>query len=149
MEEKFIIITIVLLFFTISCTSQKEETNLSPSVRQKELRDKLKQQLGVTYNQPIPEATGAQLDRGRALYDQLCASCHGHRGNGEGVNNNALVYKPSDLSDRKQAHFFSEQARLHIITNGIEGSAMISWKNILPEKDLLSVYVYTRSLIKN
>lgn len=147
MKEIYIILIIALVIFAISCNTQKEETDLGRSVRQTELRSKLKQQLSETYDQPISAATKTQLDRGRALFDQICAPCHGHRGDGEGVNNDALIYKPSDLSDPEQARFFSEQARLYIIMNGIEGTAMMSWKNMLPDTDLLSVYLYTRSLI--
>ncbi len=148
MKKKHILPIIALLISIISCNNPKEETDSSLSVRRTELRNKIKIQLGEAYDQPIPTATKQQLERGRALFDQICAPCHGHRGDGEGVNNDALIYKPSDLSDQEQAHFFSEQARLYIIMNGIEGTAMMSWKNMLPDADLHSVYLYTRTLIK-
>jgi len=148
MKKKLIILPLLILF-SISCTEQRAENDLNASQRKQAVRTQIKQKLGDKYDANIPAATDAQLERGQALFDQLCAPCHGHRGDGEGVNNDALVYKPSDLTDPVEARFFSEQARLYIIRNGIEGTAMMSWKNMLPEDDLLSVYLYTRSLIKN
>ena len=48
-----------------------------------ELRERLKGELGEKYDQSVPEATEAQLKRGAELYPQVCASCHGGRGDGQ------------------------------------------------------------------
>ncbi len=114
--------------------------------RWEELRRQLQQTLGEKYNTPIPAATVPQLKRGSELFVQLCAGCHGARGDGKAAHPGVLLQQPSNFTDATQAAFFSEQARLHIIRNGITGTAMMGWKEVLPESDVLAIYLYVRYL---
>ncbi len=111
------------------------------------LRERLQLELGEKYNQPIPEATAAQLKRGAELYPQVCASCHGGRGDGLGRITEGLAWNPTSFTDPRQATFFSGQARLEIIRNGIAGTPMMGWQKVLTEEDILALYLYTHSLI--
>jgi len=43
--------------------------------------------------------------KGKASYDQMCASCHGAAGKGDGAAAAALNPKPKDLSDKKYGLF--------------------------------------------
>ena len=110
------------------------------------LRDSLQAAMGEKYGQPVLTATEAELRRGKELYPQLCAACHGERGDGRGVTGAALAAPPPSFSDPEQAAFFSEQARLEIIRKGVAGTAMMAWDNVLPESDILSLYFYIRLL---
>lgn len=121
--------------------------NPSHRQRQAQVREQLRLKLGERYDEPVPAATPQQLERGSKLYVQLCAPCHGGRGDGKGHTGVALAIPPSVFTDREQARFFSEQARLHIIRKGMPGTAMMGWETVLPEKDIQALYGYIRSLI--
>ncbi|HKB59242.1 MAG TPA: cytochrome c [Gallionellaceae bacterium] len=46
---------------------------------------------------PLP-ASAKNIDAGKALYGQMCASCHGPAGRGDGAAGRALNPPPSDLA---------------------------------------------------
>jgi mono/diheme cytochrome c family protein len=117
--------------------------------RWEELRRQLQQTLGEKYHQPIPAATTTQLKRGSELFAQLCAGCHGAHGDGKVEHPGVLLQQPSNFTDPAQATFFSEQARLHIIRKGIAGTAMMGWEEVLPENDVLAIYMYVRYLYQS
>jgi high-affinity iron transporter len=110
------------------------------------LRRQLQQTLGEKYNAPIPAATAPQLKRGSELFAQLCAGCHGERGDGKVAHPGVLLQQPSNFTDKTQATYFSEQARLQIIRQGIAGTAMMGWGEVLPEDDVLAIFLYIRYL---
>ena len=114
--------------------------------RWEELRRQLQQTLGEKYNTPIPAATVPQLKHGSVLFMQLCAGCHGTRGDGKAGHPGVLLQPPSNFTDPAQATFFSEQARLQTIRQGIAGTAMMGWGEVLPEDDILAIYLYIRYL---
>ncbi len=136
----------LLLIFS-SCTSESKPIDPTQQQRMLELRERLKSELGEKYNQSIPEATEAQLKRGAELYPHVCASCHGGRGDGLGKISEGLAGNPTSFTDPEQALFFSGQARLHIIRKGVPGTPMMGWQNVLCEEDVLTLYLYIRSLI--
>jgi len=140
-------IAFFLMFLFSACGEAKRPVDPAQQQRMASLRTQLQAQLGEKYNQRVGDASPSQLERGAKLYSQLCASCHGQRGGGNGHAGEALVTPPADLTDAEEAHFFSEQARLQIIRKGIAGSAMMGWQGVLPESDILAVYLYIRSLI--
>ncbi len=149
--SRFLLTTLLLLaliMLNLACDEKKRPVDPGQMERRTALRQQLKQELGARYDDPVPPATQAQLERGRQLYPQLCAACHGPRGNGEGHTGTALQTPPTSFTDPKQATFFSEQARLHIIRKGIPGTPMMAWESVLPEKDVLAIYVYIRSLME-
>ena len=136
----------LLLIFS-SCTSESKPIDPTQQQRMLELRERLKSELGEKYNQSIPEATEAQLKRGAELYPHVCASCHGGRGDGLGKISEGLAGNPTSFTDPEQATFFSGQARLEIIRKGVSGTPMMGWQNVLSEEDVLTLYLYIRSLI--
>jgi mono/diheme cytochrome c family protein len=131
----------------------KNNASSQPALEQQrrweELRRQLQQTLGEKYNEPVPAATTPQLKRGSELFAQLCAGCHGARGDGEVAHPGVLLQPPSNLTDSAQATFFSEQARLQIIRKGISGTAMMGWAEVLPEEDILASYMYVRYLYQS
>lgn len=75
----------------------------------------------------------ASFDRGKVLYTQRCASCHGAAGDGGGANGQYLAIKPFDF--RTLAGKPVDQA-LHAqlfaqVTFGIKGTTMPSWGELL------------------
>jgi mono/diheme cytochrome c family protein len=110
------------------------------------VRDRIKKELGERYDLPIAAEADSQLQRGQKLFGQLCAACHGARGDAKGHVAEGLAGHPSNFTDPAQAGFYSEQARVHIIRKGVPGTPMMAWENLLTEEDVMAVYVYVRSL---
>lgn len=79
--------------------------------------------------------------RGRTLFAQNCAGCHGANGDGNGLAASGLSPKPTNL----RQHRFSTQGLAHILWNGVAGSAMPAWRD-LPISDLASLTTYVQSL---
>ncbi len=141
------LIIVATLLITLGCTEESRPLDPGQQQRFANHRQQLQEELGSKYNEPVPQGTAAQLERGARLYAQVCAPCHGPRGSGEGHTGEGLLSRPTALTDRAQAKYFSEQARIEIIRKGIPGSAMMGWQGVLPESDILAVYLYIRSLI--
>jgi len=136
-----------LIPFLMSCGEEPSRPDATQLQRLAQLREQIKEELGEQYDVPIPAATEAQLKRGAKLYPQLCGSCHGLRGRGNGkVVTEGLLDKPTDFTNPEMAHFFSDRARLYIIKKGIPGTSMMGWENVLSEDDLLALFHYIRSL---
>lgn len=112
-----------------------------------EVRMRLQKDLGERYDQPVTAASDSQLQRGQKLFAQLCAGCHGPRGDGKGHVAEGLAGHPSNFTNPAEAAFYSEQARLQIIRKGVPGTPMMAWENVLTENDVLAVYGYVRSLM--
>lgn len=82
--------------------------------------------------------------RGRTLYAQNCAGCHGASGDGHGPAAVGLMPKPSAL----RLHRYSTEGLAQWMWNGVAGSAMPAWRD-LPAADLASLTVYVQSLHDN
>ena len=134
---------------TISGCSENERDKGEPEfLEMKQLREELKQKLGADYDLPVLSATAEQLERGKNLYQTICSHCHGDLGKPPPLTLTSLTIPPADLSSPELVRFFSEQARLEIIRNGISGTPMKGLKGLLNEKDTVAVFMYTRTLIK-
>jgi cytochrome c oxidase cbb3-type subunit 2/cytochrome c oxidase cbb3-type subunit I/II len=72
--------------------------------------------------------------RGRTLYAENCASCHGPRGAGDGPGAASLVPAPSDLS----GHEYTTARLADALWNGVAGTAMQAWRDHQPA-DLAAV----------
>ena len=70
------------------------------------------------------------LERGKALYDQICFNCHGPQLDG-GIG-------PA-LNDDYWRHGSSPDAILHIIDKGAPGSEMIGYESVFSEDDRLAL----------
>ena len=66
--------------------------------------------------------------RGRNLYAENCASCHGPDGRGNGPGAAALLPAPSDLS----AHEYTTARLADALWNGVAGTAMQAWRDRSP-----------------
>lgn len=147
MKTLFLILTCA--FFTLHCGAKPYAVPPEQRAQMEKLRVELQNTLGGKYHEPVAAATTTQLKRGSALYKELCAACHGVRGDGKIEHPGVLLQQPSDFTDETQATFFSEQARLHIIRKGVPGTAMMGWADVLPEEDILALYMYARHLYQS
>lgn len=138
-------VLIALAIGAVGCSA----TSVDPSQQRRErFREELRQSLGDRYDAPLPAITPEEIRRGAALYEALCRSCHGPRGRGNGKSAQILKIRPPDLSDPRAAAFFSNQARLKIIAEGIPGTPMIGWDRMLNESDRIAVLHFMNGLVR-
>ncbi|SKA28765.1 high-affinity iron transporter [Enhydrobacter aerosaccus] len=96
---------------------------------------------------PVPLAPSAVPDyaRGRALYAENCASCHGATGNGKGVASAGLDPAPIAFTDKDRANERSIFALYQVIEQGLDGTSMASFGH-LPPQDRWALAFYVGSL---
>ena len=86
------------------------------------------------------EAQAADAARGKPLYEQKCALCHGDKGDGKGPAAELLLPRPRDFTagtvqdphDGEQA-VPTDQDLFRIITDGMPGTSMPAWA-VLPDE---------------
>lgn len=96
--------------------------------------------------QPVSGASG-DPEKGKAVYHQRCAACHGPEGKGDGPTGKVLVPPAADFTSaasRKK----SDADLLKIIENGKPPTAMIGWKGQLSGEDIRNVLAYVKTLRK-
>lgn len=82
--------------------------------------------------------------RGRRLYLEHCALCHGERGDGRGRRRN-LSSRPVDFTDPLWRRSASPRRVFFAIREGIAGTAMAGWK-ILDVEESWSLVAYLLSV---
>jgi putative copper export protein/mono/diheme cytochrome c family protein len=88
-------------------------------------------------------STAESLDRGRTIYLQSCAACHGITGKGDGAAAAAIRPALPDLTVHVGQH--TEGELWWFITNGIAGRPMPAWRDVLTEDERWDVVNYLRA----
>ncbi len=90
--------------------------------------------------------------KGKASYDQMCASCHGPSGKGDGAAAAALNPKPKDLSDKKYVSGLKDDYMKKLVK---EGGPAVGKSPLMPplgsalkDDDVENVIAYVRTLAK-
>lgn len=90
--------------------------------------------------------------KGKATYDQMCASCHGTTGKGDGPAAAALSPKPQNFSDKAYMSKLKDDYIRKIIKEGGQAVGkspmMPPMGGALKEADFENVVAYIRSLAK-
>ncbi|HEY9167428.1 MAG TPA: cytochrome c [Candidatus Kryptonia bacterium] len=87
-----------------------------------------------------------QLDKGGQLFKVDCSPCHGLGGKGDGPASASLNPKPRDFQSStgwKNGRLLSQMFKT--VSEGIPGSAMVSFAGSLPASDRLAIIDYIRS----
>ncbi len=93
-------------------------------------------------NNPVAVSSDA-LKKGRVIYDDRCADCHGRKGRGDGSGGNDLERKPTDLT----AGAFASQSDGAIFWKLTQGrKPMPSYARKLSEEERWQVIHYLRAL---
>lgn len=84
---------------------------------------------------------------GQKLYDTYCLSCHGEDLNGQGRVSALLDPYPRNFSKYQFVASYEERFKDSIL-NGVAGTAMPAWKNVLSEQEIetLIQFIEDRSL---
>lgn len=89
-------------------------------------------------------ASAQARDRGRELYLEYCAICHGERADGRGVRQ-MLSGSPTDFTDRAWQRRTAPTYAFFIIREGKRGTPMPSWK-VLDEDETWDLVAYVLSV---
>jgi mono/diheme cytochrome c family protein len=89
-----------------------------------------------------------QLRRGFEIWAVLCAPCHGQTGKGDGLVAGLLTIETTDLTDPDAIVFDTDRERMQVIAEGLEGSPMIGWKEVLTEREIGILNGYLRYILK-
>jgi mono/diheme cytochrome c family protein len=87
---------------------------------------------------------GAACARGRVLFQQNCAICHGPRGVGDGPAAFTLVPRPVNLQVHVPQHASGEI--FYWMSEGIPGTPMAGWKETLSEAERWTLVRYLQAL---
>ena len=100
---------------------------------------------------PVPahllENVEARL-RGRGLYLQHCALCHGENADGNGVRRHGLSSQPQDYNDPVWRNRVTPRQVFFTVREGKRGTSMPAWKN-LNEVETWDVVAYVLSVAEN
>ena len=84
--------------------------------------------------------------KGKETYNNICASCHGATGKGDGVAAAALDPKPRDLSDAEFVSGLSNEHLTKVISKGGPSvgltALMPAWEGVLQPEDIQNVIEY-------
>ena len=84
-------------------------------------------------------------ERGRRLFLEHCALCHGERADGFGVRREGLSSPPRDFTDPSLRRKTSPRRMFFEIREGVRGTAMPSWK-ALDEGQTWDLVAFLRSV---
>ncbi|WP_409371993.1 FTR1 family protein [Sphingopyxis terrae] len=96
------------------------------------------------YPVPLAPTVAPDFARGRTLYAQHCASCHGAAGKGDGPQSAGLDPPPIAFTDPARARERSIFALFQVIEQGLEGTSMASFAQ-LPPQDRWALALYAGS----
>ena len=104
--------------------------------------------LTLTYAQNAPEAS----QKGKEVYENSCAHCHGTEGRGDGSASENLLPKPRDFTrglykirSTEAGQLPTDQDLFDIITEGMPGSSMPGWEAALSADDRWEVVAYIKT----
>lgn len=102
--------------------------------------------LGASTEEAIPsEGITGDAGKGKAMFQRLCATCHGPQGHGDGPLGNALVPPAANLT-LPTTQVKPDAALLAAIKDGKAGTAMPSFKHQLTDQNAKDVLSFVRSL---
>jgi high-affinity iron transporter len=84
-------------------------------------------------------------ERGRMLFLEHCALCHGAGADGRGVRREGLSSPPRDFTDPSVRRKSSPRRMYYEIREGVRGTAMPSWK-ALDEGQTWDLVAFLRSV---
>jgi high-affinity iron transporter len=99
---------------------------------------------------PVPTdrlSSATARERGRVLFLQHCAICHGVTGDGRGERHEGFVRPPRDFTLSGWRSETTPRRVFHAVREGIHGTAMPSWKT-LPDDELWDLTAYVLSIAK-
>jgi mono/diheme cytochrome c family protein len=102
----------------------------------------------------LTPAPPAPAPDGKTLYESRCAHCHGTTGAGDGPAGGLLIVAPRDftkgifkLRSTASGSLPTDDDLMRVVANGIPGTAMTGWKDLLPEADRRAIVAHVKTLV--
>jgi cytochrome c oxidase cbb3-type subunit II len=99
---------------------------------------------------PVPMdrlASAAARERGRVLFREHCALCHGVNGDGRGERREGFALPPQDFTSSKWRRRTTPRRVFFALREGKRGTAMPSWRT-LDDASLWDLTAYVLSIAK-
>jgi cytochrome c6 len=93
----------------------------------------------IAYGVSVSSAASTKAG-GASTFREKCSMCHGIDGKGY------AAIKTPDFTDPKWQAAHADKEMLDAIENGVQGTAMVSFKGKLSQQDMKDVLKYIRSL---
>jgi mono/diheme cytochrome c family protein len=107
---------------------------------------------GIAVVLSSPCVTFAQTPKGKVVYDKWCAGCHGEKGDGDGDGAREMLPRPRDFTrgvykirTTASGEIPTDDDLMHVIAEGMPGTAMPAWKAKLNEQERRDVVAYIKS----
>jgi mono/diheme cytochrome c family protein len=141
---KVMYLTIITVF---SCALMIAYANSNPRKAQQQKQGNTKWEAPASADTLVNPLAGNSkaAEAGENLFTIYCATCHGNKGKGNGIQAATLNPKPKDLTSKK-VQKESDGALFWKITTG--KPPMVSWKYTLTETQRWQVVDYIRQLAK-
>ncbi|MDO8837080.1 MAG: c-type cytochrome, partial [Vicinamibacterales bacterium] len=101
----------------------------------------------------VGQAQPGAAPTGQQLYTARCATCHGTTGKGDGAAASKLAVRPRDLTaavykfrSTLTGSLPTDQDLLRVVTDGVPGTSMIAWKDLMTETDRQAVVSYIKGM---
>jgi mono/diheme cytochrome c family protein len=88
-----------------------------------------------------PKKTQALLDQGKASFERNCATCHGPKGEGDGIVAAALNPKPRNFVTEPFKNGTQVGQVFETLATGVKGSGMVAF-TYLPEEERWALAYY-------
>ncbi len=85
---------------------------------------------------------------GESLFQQNCAFCHAADGTGKNWIGSFLEPHPRNLTDPEFMDSVDSVHLRNVIENGLPGTTMSAWKNVLKEKEISAIIAYIERAFK-
>ncbi|MEO6744569.1 MAG: FTR1 family protein [Caldimonas sp.] len=95
---------------------------------------------------PVSPARPPDLARGATLFAAECSACHGASGHADGPLAVRLDPQPTNLADRSRAKERSLAALYQVISQGVSGTAMPSFKTRFSDEDRWALAFFAGTL---
>lgn len=102
---------------------------------------------GLIFTAPSARAASGDIEAGKTTYQNLCLSCHGESGGGDGPVGKYLTPKPADLGEEVSEH--DDEYLFKVVKEGGaavgKSQSMPAWGGQLSDEDIKNVISYIKT----
>ena len=93
---------------------------------------------------PITALDDAQRAWAAEQYRNVCASCHGPEGRGDGAAAPALDPKPRNFTDKAASSATTDGVKFQVLKSGVDGTTMVALAKEWPDEDNWKMVAYLK-----